>query len=119
MIAASLGLEHVGIMFTKMDQDTVLSEKEILRAAKMQNDYMFDHPVGYKVTKQVTCVVKKNTQGETDINCYMVSDLCQALEKDNIFGESKDRKKMCVREQKEADIVPAVLMQGVPLKEFD
>ena len=76
MIAASLGLEHVGLMFTKMDQDTILSEKEIRRAAKMQNDYMFDHPVGFKVSKQVTVVVKKNTQGDTDINAYMVSDLC-------------------------------------------
>jgi len=35
MIASALDLEHVGIMFTKLDQDTILSEKEILRAARM------------------------------------------------------------------------------------
>lgn len=34
-IAASLGLEHVGIIFTKVDQDTFLTEKEVKRAAKM------------------------------------------------------------------------------------
>lgn len=36
MIASALNLEHVGIMFTKLDQDTFLTEKEIRRAAKMQ-----------------------------------------------------------------------------------
>jgi len=75
MIAASLGLEHVGLMFTKIDQETFLSEKEIRRAAKMQNDYAFDHPVGFKVSKQVTVVVTKNSFGETDVNAYMVSDM--------------------------------------------
>jgi len=60
---------------------------------------MFEHPaVGFKVSKQVTVVVKKDGKGETDINAYMVSDMCQALERDNVFGSSQDRKKMCVRE---------------------
>lgn len=35
MIASALGFEHVGMMFTKLDQETLLSEKEIRRAAKM------------------------------------------------------------------------------------
>jgi nuclear protein localization family protein 4 len=119
-IAHALGLEHIGLMFTKMDQDTVLSEKEIRRAARMQNDYMFDHPFGCKVSKQVTVVVKKDPQGQTDINAYMVSDLAQAMERDGVFGESKDRKMMCIREStKEHDLVPAVLQQGNRLKEFD
>jgi len=110
-IAAALGFEHVGMMFTKIDQDTFLSEKEIKRAGAMQNEYMFDHPVGFKVSKQVTVVISKDKEGKTDINAYMVSDMAQALVRDNIFGESKDRKKMCVREPtKEHDLVPAVLM---------
>lgn len=121
MLAASLGFEHVGLLFTKIDQDTVLSEKEIRRAANMQNDYMFDHPdVGFKVSKQVTVVVTKNSQGETDINAYMVSDTCMSMERAKVFGESTDRKKMCMREEKDKeDVVPAVLMQGNNVKEFD
>ena len=98
MLASALGLEHVGMMFTKIDHDTLLSEKEIRRAAKMQEDYAVDHPVGFKVSKQVTVVCKKNEFGETDFDAYMVSDMAQALERDSVFGESKDRKKMCVRE---------------------
>jgi hypothetical protein len=33
MIAAALGLERVGQMFTKLDQETILSETEIRKAA--------------------------------------------------------------------------------------
>jgi len=75
MIAAALGLERVGQMFTKLDQETILSETEIRKAAAMQHLYEFDHPVGFKVSKQVTIVVKKNGFGETEFEAYMVSDM--------------------------------------------
>jgi hypothetical protein len=48
----------------------------------LQHQYEFDHPVGFKVSKQVTIVVKKNGFGETEFEAYMVSDMAQALERD-------------------------------------
>ena len=40
--------------------------------------YSFDHPVGIKVPKFVTVVVKPNEQfgDDVDIKCFMVSDQC-------------------------------------------
>ena len=40
--------------------------------------YSFDHPVGIKVPKFVTVVVKPNAVAEDDIDikCFMVSDQC-------------------------------------------
>lgn len=78
-----------------------------------------DHPIGYQVSKQVTVVCKKNEFGETVFDAYMVSDMAQALERDGVFGESKDRKKMCVRTPGQNELVPAVLMEGQNVKEFD
>ena len=85
----------------------------------MQQDYAVDHPVGFKVSKQITVVCKKNSFGETEFDAYMVSDMAQALERDNVFGESQDRKKMCVREPGPTALVPAVLCEGKNVKEFD
>jgi hypothetical protein len=42
----------------------------------------------------------------------MVSDMAQALERDGVYGESKDRKKMCVREPGPNEMVPAIMMEG-------
>ena len=49
----------------------------------------------------------------------MVSDMAQALERDGVFGESKDRKKMCDRTPAVNDMVPAVMCEGTNVKEFD
>lgn len=43
----------------------------------------------------------------------MVSDQCQALERDGCFGDSDDRKMMKIREPKDnTDIVPGILREG-------
>jgi hypothetical protein len=39
----------------------------------------------------------------------MVSDQCQALERDNIFGNSEQRKKMVLREPAENEMIPSVV----------
>lgn len=45
--------------------------------------------------------------------------MAQALERDGVFGESKDRKMMCVREPKPNEMVPAIITEGKNVKEFD
>jgi len=64
--------------------------------------------MGLKVAKFVTVVVKPKDD-DIEINCYMVSDQCQALVDANVFGHSDDRKKLVVREPDSNEMVPAFL----------
>lgn len=41
MIANGLGLERVGWIFTKIDQDNFLSSEEVRKAAKLQQEHQF------------------------------------------------------------------------------
>ena len=75
MIATAMGLERVGQIFTKVDQDTVLTAEEVKKAAQSQAMYSFEHPVGPRVAKFVTVVVKPKDD-DIDVRCYMVSDQC-------------------------------------------
>jgi len=49
----------------------------------------------------------------------MVSDQCQALERDNVFGESESRKKMVLRQPAENEMIPSVVKEGKTVKEFE
>ena len=75
MIASALGLERVGTIFTKVDQDTILTAEEVKTAARSQELYSFDHTIGLKVPKFVTVVVGLKDD-DVEVNCYMVSDQC-------------------------------------------
>jgi hypothetical protein len=41
---------------------------------------------------------------ESSTECYMVSDQCQALERDNVFGHSENLKTLCMRQPNEYQI---------------
>jgi NPL4 family len=71
------------------------------------------------VSKFVTVVVQPKESGETGIECYMVSDQCQALERDNVFGNSESRKNMILREAGPNEMIPSVVKEGKPAKEFE
>mmetsp|Transcript_13928 Transcript_13928/g.16137 ORF Transcript_13928/g.16137 Transcript_13928/m.16137 type:complete len:150 (+) Transcript_13928:406-855(+) len=49
----------------------------------------------------------------------MVSDQCQALERDNVFGNSDDNKMMVVRKPEENEMIPAIIKEGKTVMEFD
>jgi len=49
----------------------------------------------------------------------MASDICQALERDNVFGDSEDPNKLVIRVPKENEAMPAVLREGSGVKEFE
>lgn len=44
MIANTLGLERVGTIFTKIDQETLLTSEEVKKAAQMQQMFSYPHP---------------------------------------------------------------------------
>jgi hypothetical protein len=48
----------------------------------------------------------------------MVSDQCQALNRDDIFGASAG-KKMTVKEPEENEMIPSIMMESKAVKEFD
>mgnify|MGYP000364670021 CR=1 FL=1 len=81
-----------------------------------------DHPEGYKVSKFVTVVVKPkgtSSDGEVGIECYMASDQCQALERDDVFGDSDSRKKMILRTPSPIEMIPTVIKEGKPATELE
>ena len=68
----------------------------------------------------MTIVVKPKGDGsEIGIEAYMVSDQCQALERDNVFGNSESRKKMILREAGPNEMITTVVMEGKTAKEFE
>lgn len=76
---------------------------------------MFNHPAKLKVPKFVTVVVGLKGAEDVEVNCYMVSDQCQALVNANVFGNSEDRKKLVVRTPEPNELVPAFLQEGSPV----
>lgn len=63
------------------------------------------------MAKYVTVIVGLK-EDDVEVNCYMVSDQCQALVNANVFGHSDDRKKLVVRTPEPHEMVPAFLQEG-------
>ena len=60
-IAETLSLEKVGCIFTSSFSDIeFLSASQVIEAANMQEKYRVDHPMGIKVSKFITAVLKCN-----------------------------------------------------------
>lgn len=70
--------------------------------------------------KYVTIVARKKGEAadNVELEAYMISDQGQALERDNCFGNSKDKNTMTVREPTENEMMPTVLTKGKATKEF-
>mmetsp|Transcript_1658 Transcript_1658/g.1487 ORF Transcript_1658/g.1487 Transcript_1658/m.1487 type:complete len:166 (+) Transcript_1658:1122-1619(+) len=59
----------------------------------------------------------KENPAEVVPDVYMVSDLCQQLEADNIFDEPENRKELKIREPVDhMDIIPSVIQENKPAK---
>ena len=64
-------------------------------------------------------VVEQKEDESIGVECYMATDQCQALERDNVLGDSTDPKKMTIREPSRCEAMPAVLREGQGVKEFE
>jgi hypothetical protein len=67
------------------------------------------------VSKFVTVVVQPKAD-DVGVECYMISDQGQALERDNVFGNPESRKLISVREPGPDDMVPTILTKGKGVK---
>lgn len=89
------------------------------KAAKLQEEHTFDHPLGMKVAKYVTVVVSPNATGDVAVEAYMISDMGQTLERDNCFGESENRKMLVARKAGDSDMVPPFIREGKTVTELE
>lgn len=119
-IANSLGFECIGWIFTSLkEKDICLTSYDIRKAARYQLEYPYIHSSGCKISRFITCVVKPSDTGECSIEAYMVSDMCQALERDNIFDNLRDKQLMQVRKPKKNELLPTIYMENKPSDRFD
>jgi hypothetical protein len=61
-------------------------------------------------------VVVQQKGDDVEVECYMISDQGQALERDNVFGDSESRKLIQVREPGPDDMVPSIMTKGKSTK---
>jgi hypothetical protein len=87
--------------------------------ARNQETYKKNHSSKYTISQFVTVIVRPKENMETEIECYMVSDMCQALERDGIFADSEDKKTLKIREQKGHEVIPTVFMENKPVTTLD
>jgi len=120
-IADALSLECIGWVFTciNSEKDVALTSHDVRKAARYQENHAIVHPSGYKVSKFITVVVKPKENTACDIECYMISDLCQALERDGLLGDSRNKKEMTIRKPKKNEMISSVYMESKPVESFD
>jgi len=124
-IADALGFVRLGWIFTSLKADVFLTSSDVLRIAKLQEQNCILHSSGAKISKFVTVKAKVlSTKGETGLEALMVSDQCQALVRDGIFGGVKDDNTLLIRKPKENEVIPSVIygksgeVQEVPVDYF-
>ena len=121
-IASALGLECVGWIFTTIDtnKETPLSPSEIKEAARLQEIFKTHYTKECQVSHFVTCVVRPTESHSGEIETYMVSDMCQALERDNILsGDFSVKDKMKIRQANQNEIMPRVFEESKEVSEFN
>lgn len=96
-----------------------MTSNDLRKAARYQEQYKIEHETGYKISRFITVVVKPKDNNETELECYMVSDLGQAIERDGVLVHSDIQKIAKARQAKKGEIVPTVYMENKPVFEFD
>lgn len=126
-IAEALGLECIGWIQTcpGCERDTLPSDV-IVKAARLQEKYSYVHPCGLKVPKFITFVIKSDENLQPYPECYMISDLIQVLERDNILAsipeqienEKYFKSTIAIRKPKKDEFIPQVFQESKPVERF-
>jgi nuclear protein localization family protein 4 len=120
-VADALTFDCIGWIFTTINtgKDVCLSSNDVRRAARYQEMYKMEHESGYNISRFITVAVKPKDNNECELECYMVSDLAQAMERDELFEDSGLQKEMKVRKPKKGEIISTVYMENKPVNSFD
>lgn len=122
MITARLGLEPIGWIFTALPREEMLTSAEVGTIARLQLEHQTDiHFTKYALSKFVTCVIRPDPEqgGNPTPNCFMVSDQCCSMVRDNLMKESPDPKYCYLRDQAKDEILPQVLESGKHTTKFE
>ena len=114
-VAKGLTLECVGWIFTTIstDDNVYMTSYDMRKVARYQEQFKVSHPSGCHVSKFVTCFIRpKGQDGNIEIQSCMVSDLYQALERDNILGECNDRKVISKRKIEKNELMPDIYTES-------
>lgn len=57
-IANGLSLERVGWIYTETNHDTVIDEKKLRMAARMQEEFRVMHSSGYEISNYITVILR-------------------------------------------------------------
>ncbi|KAF8820252.1 NPL4 family protein [Cardiosporidium cionae] len=122
-IAAHLGLEKIGMIFTHLPRDEFLTAKEVISIANRQlNSLTNKHFTGYLMSKLVTCTISPDltANGEPVANAFMVSDMGMALVRDGLINEElSNGSHMHLRKAKKQELLPQILESGKEAVKFD
>eukprot|EP00744_Colponema_vietnamica_P010232 GILI01014484.1.p1 GENE.GILI01014484.1~~GILI01014484.1.p1 ORF type:complete len:309 (+),score=91.53 GILI01014484.1:602-1528(+) len=118
-VTEALGLERIGWIFTSLPREEALTSAEVRMCAQWQNLQTVEHPTGYPVSKFVTVVAKQAADGNIAPAAFMVSDQCQALERDEVLGDSDSHTVMTLRKADKSDLLPTIMEKGRPTEAFD
>ena len=121
-VAAKLGLERLGLIFTGLARDFILSASETVVAAERQLQFSTDaHYTGYRLSKFVSCIVTPDSKGEPDITALMVSDQSMGMVRDRLvtLSAQNDPKHVKLRATEKNELLPTVLQSGKEVTEFD
>ncbi len=127
-IASCLGLECIGWVTTcpGVEKDTLPAEV-ILKAVRLQELNSYIHPCGLKVPKFVTLVLKLDMTNIGYTEGYMISDLVQVMERDNILAPindqienelSKNDFTLLLRKPKKEEFIPQVFQESKSVDRF-
>ena len=120
ILAQALGLECIGWLFTTLkEQDVKVKISDARQAAKFQEMYKQNHPSGCHISKFFTCMVSPNDSGQITYDTFMVSDLFQSMEKNNIFENNKNTKFLTVRKPKNGEIFPNIFVNDTLSDDLD
>lgn len=127
-IAASLGLECIGWITTcpGVEKDTLPAEV-IIKASRLQEKNSYTHPCGLRVPKFVTLVLKLDMTNTGYTEGYMISDLVQVMERDNILAQIPDQivneranndSTVLCRKPEKNEFMPQVFQESKPVDKF-
>lgn len=121
MVAESLQLQPVGWIYTSRNKDCYMSPEETIQAARLQNQHLEEHQIGYKVPKFVTVVLHEyKPEDPTSSETYMVSDQFANVVRDDVVALEQTNKKMIqFKNNREDNSVPPILNEGKAVTEVD
>nr|PVC51602.1 hypothetical protein MACL_00001398 [Theileria orientalis] len=121
-IANRLGLERIGLIFTRLPNECFLTAKELMRTIEMQyNSLKHIHYTGYPVSTMVTCTMSPDDNGQPVLDAFMASDMALALFRDELLDNNQDHDNIIKMREVEhsQEIMPPIIESGKEVTSFD